>query len=131
MWQDALRVNYSPSVDIRIIKPNKNRDSDDAIASVVAETTKYPLKSIDLNNITWQKFKILVEQAKNMRFLSFGGIARDYRRKLFGTDEFDETDLIGNYDDLDLSVWEKIGKLWYQLDAGKYKLHKFEKEIRK
>jgi len=128
MWKSALRVDYSPSVDIRVIKPNKNRNEDDEIASVVAETTKYPLKSIDLNNITWQKFKILVEQTKGLRFLSFGGIAKDYRKLLFGTDEFDDTDLIGDYDEFDLSIWEKIGKLWYRLDSGKYKLHTFEKE---
>ena len=126
MWKNALRVDYNPSVDIRIIKPNKNRNEDDEIASVVAETTKYPLKSIDLRGIDWQKFKILVEQVKNMRFLSFGGITKDYRKKLFGTEEFDDSDLIGNYDEFDLSVWEKIGRLWYSLDAGKYKLHKFE-----
>lgn len=127
MWKKALRVDYNPSVDVRIIKPNKERGEDDEIASVVAETTKYPLKNIDLNGIDWQKFKILTEQVKNMRFLSFGGMARDYRRILFGTDEFDDSDLIGDYDELDLSVWEKIGRLWYSLDAGKYKLHKFEK----
>jgi len=127
MWKKALRVDYNPSVDIRIIKPNKNRNEDDEIASVVAETTKYPLKSVDLTGIDWQKFKILTEQVKNMRFLSFGGIAKDYRKLLFGTDEFDDSDLIGDYDEFDLSVWEKIGKLWYSLDAGKYKLHKFEK----
>jgi len=126
MWQNALRVDYSPSVDIRIIKPNKNRDENDEIASVVAETTKYPLKSIDLRGIEWQKFKMLVEQVKNMRFLSFGGIAKECRRDLFGSEDFDDTDLIGDYDELDLSVWEKIGRLWYSLDAGKYKLHKFE-----
>jgi len=127
MWGSALRVDYTPSVDIRIIKPNKRRGEDDEIASVVAETTKYPLKSIDLTGIEWQKFKLLVEQTKNMRFLSFGGIAKDYRKFLFGSDEFDDRDLIGSYDELDLSVWEKIGRLWYSLDAGKYKLHKFEK----
>ena len=126
MWKKALRVDYNPSVDVRIIKPNKNRNEDDEIASVVAETTKYPLKSIDLRGIDWQKFKILVEQTKGLRFLSFGGIARDYRKLLFGTEEFDDSDLIGDYNELDLSMWEKIGRLWYSLDAGKYKLHKFE-----
>jgi len=126
MWKKALRVDYNPSVDIRIIKPNKERGEDDEIASVVAETTKYPLKSIDLTGINWQKFKILTEQVKNMRFLSFGGIAKEYRKIMFGDEEFDDTDLIGDYDEFDLAVWEKIGKLWYSLDVGKYKLHKFE-----
>jgi len=128
MWQKALRIDYQPSVDIRIIKKNENRDSDDAIASVVAETTKYPLKSIDLNNISWQKFKILVEQTKYLNFVAYGGIARDMRVELFGSDEFTDDDLISNVcEKFDESIWQKIGKLWYQLDAGKYKLHSFER----
>ncbi len=126
MWKKALRVDYNPSVDVRIIKQNKNRDENDEIASVVAETTKYPLKNIDLYDIDWRKFKLLTEQAKNLRLLSFGGIARSYRKELFGTDDFDDSDLIGDYDELDLSVWEKIGRLWYSLDGFKYTLHKFE-----
>jgi len=128
MWQKALRVDYNPSVDIRIIKPNKNRNEDDEIVSVVAETTKYPLKSVDLHGIDWRVFKELVEQTKNMRFLSFGGIAKLYRCEIFGSEEFDDSDLIGDYDELDLSVWEKIGKLWYSLEAGKYVLHRFVPE---
>jgi len=126
MWKNSLRVDYSPSVDIRIIKPNKERGEDDEIASVVVETTKYPLKSVDLTGISWQKFRILVEQTHHMRFLSFGGIAKDCRKLLFGTEEFDDSDLIGDYDELDLTVWEKIGRLWYSLDAGKYILHTFK-----
>jgi len=128
MWKKALRVDYNPSVDIRIIKPNRNRGEDDEIASVVAETTKYPLKSVDLHGIGWRTFKELVEQTHHMRFLSFGGIARDYRKMIFGTDEFDDNDLISGFDELDLLVWEKIGKLWYSLDAGKYRLLKYQEE---
>jgi plasmid rolling circle replication initiator protein Rep len=128
MWKKSLQVDYAPSVDIRIIKPNKNRNEDDEIASVVAETTKYPLKSIDLNGIDWKTFKVLTEQVNHMRFVSFGGIIREYRAKLFGEDEFDDKDLIYiTTDDLDELFWEKIGKLWYVLDAGKYVLHNFEK----
>jgi len=130
MWKKALRVDYNPGVDIRIIKPNKNRNEDDEIASVVAETTKYPLKSIDLTGIDWKKFKILTEQVKNLRFLSFGGIAKSYRRELFGVEEFDDSDLIGDYDEIDLSMWEKIGTLWYSLDAGKYRLFKFQSDAK-
>jgi hypothetical protein len=110
----------------RIIKPNKNRDETDEIASVVAETTKYPLKSIDLYKIDWKVFKELTGQVKNLRFISYGGIVKQYRTALFGTDEFDDKDLVTGYDELDLSVWEKIGRLWYGLDAGKYKLYSFE-----
>jgi plasmid rolling circle replication initiator protein Rep len=126
MWKKALRVDYNPSVDVRIIKPNKNRDETDEIASVVAETTKYPLKSIDLYKIDWKVFKELTGQVKNLRFISYGGIVKQYRTALFGTDEFDDKDLVTGYDELDLSVWEKIGRLWYGLDAGKYKLYSFE-----
>jgi plasmid rolling circle replication initiator protein Rep len=127
MWRKALRADYNPSVDIRIIKSN-NRNEDDEIASVVAETTKYPLKSIDLHGIDWRLFKELTQQVKNMRFLSFGGIAKDYRYKLFNTLDFSDKDLIfSEYNEIDLSVWEKIARLWYSLDAKKYRLVNIER----
>jgi plasmid rolling circle replication initiator protein Rep len=128
MWKKALRVDYNPSVDIRIIKPNKNRDEDDEIASVVAETTKYPLKSLDLHKIDWRVFKELTQQVRGMRFVSYGGIAKQYRTLLFGSAEFDDKDLVAGYDKLDLSVWHKIGKLWYSLVSGKYCLVDYEVE---
>ena len=128
MWRKALRADYNPSVDIRIIKPNKNRNSSDEIASVVAETTKYPLKSVDLRGIDWRTFKVLTQQVKKMRFISYGGIARLCRYELFGTDEFDDLDLIGDYDEVDLSVWRYIGRLWYALVNGKYILHSYKEE---
>jgi hypothetical protein len=128
MWKKALRVDYNPSVDIRIIKSNKNRNEDDEIASVVAETTKYPLKSIDLHGIDWRLFKELTQQVKNIRFLSFGGIAKDYRYKLFNTLDFSDKDLIfSEYNEIDLNVWEKICRLWYSLDAKKYRLVNIER----
>ena len=42
MWKIALRADYTPSVDVRIIKSN---DQTDPIAKVVAEAFKYPMKS--------------------------------------------------------------------------------------
>ena len=38
MWKDALRVDYNPSVDVRIIKSDNEKDP---IAKVVAEAFKY------------------------------------------------------------------------------------------
>ncbi len=128
MWQKALRVDYTPSVDIRIIKPNPNRNEDDAIASVVAETTKYPMKALDFNGIDWQKFKILTEQTKGLRFVSFGGIVLEYRRKVLDEDDFNEDDLIGNesVNEEEINTWEYLGRLWYSLNCGKYELTHFE-----
>jgi plasmid rolling circle replication initiator protein Rep len=129
MWKKALRVDYSPGVDIRIIKANKNRNEDNEIASVVAETTKYPLKSVDLNGINWKVFQVLTEEVKGMRFVSFGGIVREYRLKLFGNVELDDDDLIYSVDDdLDDLFWRYIGKLWYLLDEGKYVLYSFDED---
>ena len=39
MWKIALRADYAPSVDVRIIKSN---DQTDPIAKVVAEAFKHP-----------------------------------------------------------------------------------------
>ena len=122
LWKTALRVDYTPVVDVRIIK-SKN-DVSDPIWSVVAETTKYPLKSIDLRDIDWKTFKELVEQTHHLRFVNYGGIAKDYRKMLFSDDDLENGDLIYSVDDeLDELFWEKVGKLWYSLEAGKYVLH--------
>ncbi len=44
LWRDAMRVDYDPSVDVRIIRANKNREGSDAISSAAAEVAKYAAK---------------------------------------------------------------------------------------
>jgi len=121
MWQKALRVDYSPSVDIRIIK---SKGEGDPIAKAVAETIKYPLKSIDLQPMPVNLFEELTLQMRRKRALAFGGIIKEYRKKLI-LDDVEDGDLImaGVKDE---EIWQKIKTLVYEFKAGKYGLNYYE-----
>ena len=123
MWKKALRADYAPSVDVRVIKSNSDGDP---IAKAVAETVKYPLKSIDLNNMSVDSFEILVNQMKNRRALAFGGIFKEYRKKML-LDDVENGDLICDGVKND-SVWEKIAELLYEFRRGKYGFNYYLKE---
>ena len=90
MWKIALRADYAPSVDVRIIKSN---DQTDPIAKVVAEAFKYPMKSKSLEALNWQQFEELNKQLRGLRFVSFGGILKEYR-EILKLDDVEDGDLI-------------------------------------
>jgi plasmid rolling circle replication initiator protein Rep len=122
LWADALRVDYLPSVDIRIIK---SRSEADSIAKAVAETVKYPLKSIDLTKMSALSFQMLVEQMKGKRALAFGGIVKDYRKKLI-LDDVETGDLI--YDGLENEeIWKRLQTLIYDFKQGEFGLQYYER----
>ncbi|RLD42057.1 MAG: hypothetical protein DRI88_12010 [Bacteroidetes bacterium] len=122
IWKKALRVDYDPSVDTRIIK---SKNGSDPIAKAVAETVKYPLKTVDLENMPIDLFQELVLQMKNKRALAFGGIVKDYRKKLI-LDDVENGDLI--YDGLENEeIWLRIKTLIYKFESGDYGLQYYLK----
>jgi len=123
MWQKALRVDYLPSVDVRIIKAKGEADP---IAKAVAETVKYPLKSIDLEPMPFNLFEELTKQMKSKRAIAFGGIFKDYRKKLV-LDDVETGDLI--YDGLENEqIWKKIQTIIYEFKNGAYGLQYYEQK---
>lgn len=115
MWKNALKADYDPSVDVRIIKSN---DENDPIAKVVAEAFKYPMKSSSLNILSWQQFQELTKQLKGLRFISYGGILKEYREAL-KLDDVEDGDLI--YEDKnDDALWKKIADMIYEYRSGDY-----------
>ena len=78
MWQKALRVDYKPVCDVRIItgKTKDGKVIKDSTAAI-CELIKYPLKDSDLSKFTWQEFKILDEQMTRVRAINYGGILKD------------------------------------------------------
>lgn len=122
LWADALRVDYLPSVDIRIIKSSSEADP---IAKAVAETIKYPLKTVDLKDMPIKLFQELTIQMKSKRALAFGGIIKEYRKKLI-LDDVETGDLI--YDGLENEeIWKRIQTLVYKFENGEYGLQYYLK----
>ena len=115
MWKNALRADYDPSVDVRIIKSN---DENDPIAKVVAEAFKYPMKSSSLNALTWQQFQELTKQLRGLRFLSYGGILKEYREAL-KLDDVEDGDLIYE-EQKNQELWKKIADMIFEYRDGEY-----------
>lgn len=74
MWKKSLKIDYSPSVDIRAVKKTEKLNS-------VFETTKYIIKTEDLvADPGW--FLEYMFQISGLRFLSSGGILKDALKNL-------------------------------------------------
>lgn len=118
MWQKALRVDYLPSVDVKIIRPKK--DASDPIASAIAETVKYPIKSEYLTKMSDEDFEELNYQTKGLRVLATGGVIKEALKKL-KLDLEDDTDLI-HFSKQEDEIWRLIEILRYEFENGDYRL---------
>lgn len=79
VWQDCLRVTYTPVVDVRAVK---NLDKDDprtGLQRAVSETLKYSVKPDDMiDHPDW--FLEMTKQVHKMRFVATGGALKDVLR---------------------------------------------------
>jgi len=122
LWRDVLKVDYDPSVDVRVVKRQKGN----AIAKVVAETIKYPLKTVDLKEMSVDLFQELTKQMFKKRALAYGGLIREYRKKLI-LDDVEDGDLI--YDDFENEeIWKRLKTLLYDFKMGEYGLQYYERK---
>jgi plasmid rolling circle replication initiator protein Rep len=119
LWQKYLGVNYTPVVDVRVVK--KRKKSDYSVEElVVFEVIKYVLKDTDILRLQKEKrldiFKELYQSFKNVRNLGFGGV---FAPKNFKQKEENEEDLI-NVKDSEIKG-EVIAEIEYVLkdkDSG-------------
>lgn len=89
LWKAALGVDYLPQVDVRTINMS---------AKDIAEVAKYPLKSSDLlkaedEDKAARALAVLAPAIRGRRFVSYGGIFRDYK-KLLRLDDVETGDLV-------------------------------------
>ena len=118
MWQNALRADYQPVVDIRIVKPNEKKDKS-ADAAVVAEMCKYPLKDTDISKLSDENFEKLVLQLKNIRNINAGGILKGILKK---SEKIDD-DLVHTDEQEDEALWRNIKKVSYCFENRENKLN--------
>ena len=94
MWQKALRTDYTPICDVRIIKP-KTKDGKTVkdIPAAIAELIKYPMKDTDLKALSLEEFKSLDQQMRRVRAINYGGILKEANKQNIDEVELDESDL--------------------------------------
>jgi len=104
LWQQSMRLDYTPVVNVKTVKPKPGTDGDGLTESVL-EVLKYGIKESDLTfSAEW--LHELTIQLHKTRAVSVGGILRTYLSdsepedliNVAGTDEDEPTDE-------DLRVW--------------------------
>lgn len=90
LWQECGRLDYSPVVDIRAVKPrdlkhdNASTDATAFLRGAVSETLKYAVKPSDMiADEPW--FLELTKQTHKLRFVATGGALKDVL-KAYGDD---------------------------------------------
>lgn len=125
LWQNCLRVDYTPIVDVRRFRENKGKE--------VAEVAKYTVKSEDFiirnedgqinEKLTDEVVKTLDLALHRKRLTSFGFIFKKVHKKL-NLDDMEDGDLINTDNDEDLRDDLMSVILRYQWNVGikNYKL---------
>lgn len=100
MWKKALKVDYTPIVDVRRIK-------DLSGSKAVAEISKYPVKDVDYIvpddwELTANTVQTLDGALCNVRLIAYGGILKEIKRKLKISDaDSEDADLVHVDEDAD------------------------------
>ena len=109
IWQDCMKLDYTPQVDIRAIKANKRATeesaADAAMTAAISETMKYPIKPDSLKldaveSMSQQEQDELAEAIiclshamKGRRLVTFGGEILK-ARKILKQDDIEKGDLV-------------------------------------
>jgi hypothetical protein len=108
LWQQCLRIDYEPILDIRAIA--KQHDP----KVIIPEILKYQVKEPDLvANREW--FLELTRQLHNTRAVAIGGVLRKYMQEL----EEEPEDLIGKDEETDEIDEGSLSFRW-QRESKKY-----------
>lgn len=96
MWKKALRADYTPVCDVRIVKPNKKNTDSDNMGGAIAEIAKYAVKTSEIFSLTDEKQFISVIETMNLalksrRLVAWGGLLKKIARELKLLNENDET----------------------------------------
>jgi plasmid rolling circle replication initiator protein Rep len=108
LWQRCMRVDYLPVINIKAVKPKKNKLTGeiDDIGQAIVETFKYSVKESDLvSDSNW--LLELTNQLHQTRAISIGGVLKDFLKE-----EKEDDDLI-HVDGNDEEITEDSFKIFF------------------
>lgn len=121
LWQDCLRVTYTPVVHVQAVKNKNTNDPRTGLERAVAETLKYAVKPDDVKtDPDW--FLEMTKQIHKMRFVATGGVLKDVLKVEEETQE--ELALIFDDDGKENNEDKKIAFNWRSSDR---KYRRYEK----
>ena len=120
MWQKAMKDSTITQVDVRKVKPKKTNNVGtcfaDMIISAVCEVAKYTVKSDDYImpwnwNMSCKTVEVLDKALANRRLVAYGGVMKDWHKKLNLDDEIDG-DLVENGETPNGEIIREICATW-------------------
>ena len=136
LWQDCLKINYTPMVNVKAIKPSKKKSKpdnnnnsepteqsslDSEMVKALCETLKYAVKEDDLTlDAGW--LQELTVQLHKTRAISVGGVLKEYlsEEELNNPDDLIHTDL-----SIDKEEGEEVAKIFF---GWREKVKRYQKE---
>lgn len=114
MWQKAMKNSTITQVDVRKVKPKGN--GADKIITAVCEVAKYTVKSDDYVlpwdwDMSCKSVEVLDKALANRRLVAFGGVMKDWHKKLNLDDEIDG-DLIEDGETPNGEVIKELCAIW-------------------
>lgn len=91
LWQECARLDYSPVVDVRTVKPKQGEDEEAALGAALRETFKYAVKAGELELGDRGYVVELARALRHIRMLRAGGVLAP----LLSDSEPDQAELIG------------------------------------
>jgi plasmid rolling circle replication initiator protein Rep len=120
LWQQALRVDYTPIVNVKAVKPRPGVDPLSALPTALLETLKYTVKPEDLeHDASW--LSEITAQLHKTRAVSVGGVLRQF------LSEDDPEDLIhAEGEDISLTVSPEVWFGWREFISRYAKVDRLE-----
>jgi hypothetical protein len=119
MWQKATQDPTITQVDVRKVQPKKGQTEIDgqAIISAVCEVAKYTVKTEDYVlpsdwKMSCSSVAVLDKVLANRRLVAYGGVMKDWHKKLNLDDEIDG-DLIEEGEEPNGEVLREICATWF------------------
>lgn len=131
MWQKAMKDLAITQVDVRKVKP-KNDKTD--IVGAICEVAKYTVKSGDYVfpwdwDMSCKSIEVLDKALANRRLVAYGGVMKDWHKKLNLDDEIDG-DLIEDGETPNGEVIREVCAFW-NVGYQQYVIQNFEKKSKK
>lgn len=106
-WQKAMKLDYTPIVDIRAVK-----DTGKGIKGAALEVAKYPMKPMDISLDKADVVEDLYQGTYKKRQIGFGGIFKEIRKQLM-LDDLENGDLVQTEQDkIDMTIGQKMIACW-------------------
>lgn len=126
LWQKAMKLDYEPSVNIKVIKPKNKETGEKGLIGAVYEVAKYPVKATDFLNGSDKDNQTIVDDLEKAlsrkRLIAFGGLLKVIQKELNIADAEDEkADLIHTGEEVDgeeterevVAMWDKKRKNYF------------------